>query len=115
MHVLVHKPNTGINPHEEAPKWIWKFATVVCKGPVIKASLREEAEGAHAESSCSPAIPGTVCMLKLAENTELNYHRRQVAAAAAAQSEPNKGKNYGSGMEGKKEICCILGIKTEFE
>lgn len=79
MHVPVHKPNTGINPHEEAPKWIWKFATVVRKGPVIKASLCEEAEGAHAESSCSAAIPGTVCMLKLAQNTELNYHHRQVA------------------------------------
>lgn len=79
MHVPVHKPNTSINPHEEAPKWIWKFATVVRKGPVIKASLCEEAEGAHAESSCSAAIPGTVCMLKLAQNTELNYHHRQVA------------------------------------
>lgn len=49
------------------------------KGPVIKASLCEEAGGAHAESSCGAAIPGTVCLLKLAQNTELNYHHRQVA------------------------------------
>lgn len=49
------------------------------KGPAMKASLCEEAGGAHAESGCGAAIPGTVPLLKLAQNTEPNYHHRQVA------------------------------------
>lgn len=65
------------------------------KGPVIKASLCEEAGGAHAESSCGAAIPGTVRLPKLAQNTEPNYHHRQVALVLHRESQTKATTKVG--------------------
>lgn len=71
----------------------------------MKAGVCEEAGGAHAESSCGAAIPGTVRLLKLAQNTEPNYRHRQVALP------PHGGRRTKAatevGIAGKKDICYV--------
>lgn len=72
--------NTGGNPRERAPQWIRKSTSVAGKGAAIGANLCEEAGGARAErAQLRRSDTGRRLPRKLARNTELNYHHRQVA------------------------------------
>ena len=56
-------------------------------------------------SSCGATIPGTVCPLKLAPNTKLNYHPRQVAGLLWVPLTGGQTKaEKRSGKAGKEEI-----------
>lgn len=107
-HAAVHQHNTAANPHGEAPKWIGKFTAAVRKGPVIKASSAGKLEEQHAESSCGAAIPGSVCPPKRAENTELNYHHRQVAALLwLLLRRPDKGRRRQAARRERKKFTTL--------